>query len=61
MGRKRKYFTNEEKRIARNKAYMRYYEKNKIRIRKEKLKTYYEKINIKSIHREIKKDTQRQI
>jgi hypothetical protein len=42
MGRKRKYFTEEEKRIAKNESYMRFYEKNKERIRKEKLKRYYE-------------------
>lgn len=42
MGRKRIYQTEEEKRIAKNKTYMRFYERNKARIRKEKLKKYYE-------------------
>lgn len=43
MGRKRIYQTEEEKRIARNKTYMRFYEKNKKRIKKEKLERYYAK------------------
>lgn len=42
MGRKLKYKTVEEKRIAKNKCRMRYYHKNK-KIEKEKaLKRYYE-------------------
>lgn len=47
MGRKRKYFTDEEKRIARNKAFMRYYEKNRNEIKQKNLKRYHEnKINV---------------
>jgi hypothetical protein len=42
MGRKKIYQTEEEKRIAKNITYMRFYEKNKERIRKEKLKRYHE-------------------
>jgi hypothetical protein len=42
MGRKLIYKTKEEKRMAQNETYMRYYEKNKERIKKEKLKRYYE-------------------
>ena len=45
MGRKKIYQTKEEKRIAQNESYMRYYERNKEKIRKEKLKRYHEKIN----------------
>ena len=47
MGRKKIYHTKEENRIANNIAYMRFYEKNKIKIRQEKLNRYYEKINNK--------------
>ena len=47
MGRMRIYQTEEEKRIAKNKTYMRFYERNKKRLRKEKLKRYYEKTNNK--------------
>ena len=46
MGRNIKYKTKEEKRIAQNKSYMRYYERNKERIKKEKLKRYYDKKSI---------------
>jgi hypothetical protein len=42
MGRKRKYTTKEEIRIAKNESYMRFYERNKERIKKEKLRRYYE-------------------
>ena len=45
MGRLKKYNTPEEKRIANNAAYMRFYEKHKIKVRKEKLKYYYDKNN----------------
>jgi len=45
MGRLKKYHTKEEKRIASNKAYMRYYERNREKLQKEKLRMYYEKIN----------------
>ena len=43
MGRKKIYQTEEEKRIAKNKTYMRFYEKNKTRIQKEKLEKYHAK------------------
>jgi hypothetical protein len=46
MGRKLKYKTKEEKRIAQNETYMRYYERNKERIKKEKLNRYYERKKI---------------
>jgi hypothetical protein len=42
MGRNLIYQTKEEKRIAKNKAYMRFYERNKQRLQKEKLKRYHE-------------------
>ena len=42
MGRKLIYQTEEEKRIAKNQTYMRFYERNKERMKKEKLKRYYE-------------------
>lgn len=42
MGRKLKYKTEEEKRIAKNARNMRYYERNKERIQKENLKRYHE-------------------
>jgi hypothetical protein len=42
MGRKLIYKTKEEKRTAKNATYMRFYEKNKERIKKEKLERYYE-------------------
>jgi hypothetical protein len=42
MGRKRKYNTEEEKRQANRDKYMRYYWRNVKKIRKEKLKKYYE-------------------
>lgn len=48
MGRKKIYQTENEKRIAKNETYMRFYEINKKRIREEKLKRYYaKKINTK--------------
>lgn len=43
MGRKKKYITEEEKRIAKNETYMRFYERNKEKLKKEKLKKYYDK------------------
>jgi hypothetical protein len=42
MGRKQKYFTDEEKLKANRDKYMRYYWKNVKKIRKEKLRKYYE-------------------
>jgi hypothetical protein len=42
MGRKRKYFTAEEKAQANRNAFMRYYEKNKEKVRQKNLKRYYE-------------------
>jgi hypothetical protein len=42
MGRKIKYLTDEEKRISRNKAFMKYYEKNKEKVKIRNLKRYYE-------------------
>lgn len=49
MGRKRKYFTEEEIRISKNKSYMRFYEKHKDRLKKEKLERYYENKRNKEI------------
>ena len=47
MGRKRKHLTEEEKRLARNAAFMRHYERNKDQIKTKNLKRYYEnKLNI---------------
>jgi hypothetical protein len=45
MGRKRKYFTEEEKIQANRDNVMRFYEKNKEEIKKKNLKRYHEKIN----------------
>lgn len=42
MGRKLKYKTEEEKRQANRDKYMRYYWRNVKKIRKQKLKEYYE-------------------
>lgn len=42
MGRKKKYTTDEELRIARNKRRMKYYNRNKEKERKEALERYYE-------------------
>jgi hypothetical protein len=42
MGRKRKYNTEEEKLQANRDKYMRYYWRNVDKIRKQKLKEYYE-------------------
>ena len=47
MGRNKKYFTVEEKRDAKNKTFMRYYERNKEQIKIKNLKRYHEKINHK--------------
>ena len=43
MGRKRKYFTKEEKLQANRDKYMRFYWRNVERIKKEKLEAYYDK------------------
>lgn len=43
MGRKRKYFTNEEKIQANRNKFMRFYEKNKEIIKKKNLERYYAK------------------
>ena len=45
MGRKRKYFTEEEKRMANNKKAMKYYLLNREHIKKKNLKRYHEKID----------------
>lgn len=45
MGRKKKYFTIEEKREANNKARKKYYEKNAEMLRKIRMKKYYDKKN----------------
>lgn len=45
MGRKRKYFTPEEKRRADCNKSMKYYEKNKNKIKRKNLKRYYKTIN----------------
>ena len=42
MGRKKKYITEEEIRIARNKRRMKYYQLNKTEERKKALERYYE-------------------
>jgi hypothetical protein len=43
MGRKRKYFTEEEKNQANRDKFMRYYFKNKEKIKKKNLTRYYAK------------------
>jgi hypothetical protein len=43
MGRKKKYVTDEEIRLARNERRMRYYLKNKDTEQKASLKRYYER------------------
>jgi len=45
MGRKKKYFTIEEKREANNKARKKYYEKNRERINKARMEKYYEEVH----------------
>lgn len=45
MGRKQKYFTEEERRQANRDKFMRFYEKNKKQIQKKNLNRYYEKKN----------------
>ena len=47
MGRKRKYNTEEESRIANRDKSMRHYWKNREKIKKKNLKRYHEKINNK--------------
>lgn len=42
MGRKRKYFTSDELRVAKNKQRMKYYEKHKDEEKQKSLKRYYE-------------------
>lgn len=49
MGRKIKYKTKEEKRKANCEKYMRFYWRNAKKIRKQKLKEYYEKKNIRNL------------
>ena len=49
MGRKKKYFTIEEKREAKNKARKKYYEKNRERINKTRMEKYYEDKRNKSL------------
>ncbi len=41
MGRKKKYHTIEEQRVANNKARKKYYEKNKEKIRAARMEKYY--------------------
>lgn len=43
MGRKKKYLTDEERRIARNERAMRYYLRNKEKIKTRNLKKYHDK------------------
>lgn len=43
MGRKCKYFNEEEKRIANNEKAMQYYLRNREKIKKKNLKRYYDK------------------
>ena len=43
MGRKRKYETDEDQRLARNKRRMKYYNKHKKEEREKALTRYYEK------------------
>lgn len=43
MGRKKKYNTEEEKRVAKNEAWMRYYERNKEKRRKQARDRYWKK------------------
>jgi hypothetical protein len=49
MGRKLKYKTQEEKRLANNTKRMRYYEKNKETEKRKNLKRYYENKNKRNI------------
>lgn len=44
MGRKRKYFTEEEKQAAQNSYAMSYYERNKDIIKEKAKKKYYERV-----------------
>jgi len=46
MGRKRKYFTKEEKIQANKDKYMRYYWRNQEEIKRKNLKRYYEQKRI---------------
>lgn len=43
MGRKRKYFTAEEKRQANRDKFMRFYEQNKEEIKRKNLKRYHDR------------------
>lgn len=45
MGRKRKYFTDEELKQSNRDKFMRFYIKNKEKIKKKNLERYYEKKN----------------
>jgi len=49
MGRKKKYTTDEEIRIARNKRRMKYYNKNKKIEKKKALERYYERKSKRNI------------
>ena len=45
MGRNKKYFTNEQRREAKQRENRQYYSRNKERINKERMRKYYEKMN----------------
>ena len=44
MGRKRKHFTDEQRREAKQRENRQYYSRNKERINKERMRKYYEKM-----------------
>lgn len=44
MGRNKKYFTNEQRRDAKQRENRKYYSRNKDRINKERMRKYYEKV-----------------
>jgi hypothetical protein len=46
MGRKKKYFTEEDAKIAKRIKALKYYYKNKERINKERMEAYYGRKNI---------------
>ena len=48
MGRKKKYLTEEEKRIAHNIKMMEYYERNKEKLRQKALARYYKLKELKN-------------
>jgi len=49
MGRKRKYHTDEERRLVQNEYNMSYYERNKEEVKRKNLESYYKKKNSKIV------------